>query len=68
MGDLSFKAKVTSRLKDMMKRTGVVMISTHSVGLVKELASRTVVLEKGRIIHDGDVSEGLSIYSAIGSR
>ena len=68
VGDPSFKAKATSRLKDMMKRTGVVMISTHSVGLVKELASRTVVLEKGRIIHDGDVSEGLSIYSAIGSR
>ena len=68
VGDPSFKAKATRRLKDMMSKTGIVMISTHSVGLVKELSSRTIVLEKGRIIHDGEVSEGLSLYSAIGSR
>ena len=29
-----------------MKRTGIVLISTHSVGLVKSIASRVSVLEK----------------------
>jgi len=65
VGDPSFKAKATTRLKGMMKNTGIVIMSTHSVGLVKELASRTVILEKGRIIHDGKVSVGLKLYSEI---
>ena len=65
VGDPSFKAKATIRLKSLMRKTGIVLISTHSVGLVKELATRTVVLENGRIIHDGNVSEGLLAYSEI---
>ena len=65
VGDPSFKAKATKRLEEMMRSTGIVILSTHSVGLVKSLASRTIVLERGRVIHDGDVTEGLSQYSAI---
>ena len=65
VGDPSFKQKAADRLMEMMLKTGIVLISTHSVGLVKSLASRTIVLENGEIIHDGDVEKGISIYSAI---
>lgn len=65
VGDPSFKAKATERLKKMISSSGIVVISTHSVGLVKELATRTVVLEEGLIIHDGDVQTGLDIYSSM---
>jgi len=37
-------------------------MSTHSVGLVKEIGSRCIVLNEGAIIHDGDVEEGIGIY------
>ena len=63
VGDPTFKSKATDRLKEMIRTTGSVVISTHSVGLVKEIASRVVVLEQGRVIHDGDVQEGLGIYA-----
>ena len=65
VGDPSFKSKATSRLKKMVKKTGIVLISTHSVGLVKELASRVIILQNGKIIHNGEVSEGISLYSEI---
>ena len=65
VGDPSFKAKATKRLEEMMRNTGIVLISTHSVGLVNSIASRVAVLENGRLIHDGDVSKGLALYSAI---
>ena len=65
VGDPSFKLKATMRLKKLMSKTGIVLISTHSVGLVNELATRTVVLRNGGIIHDGEVSEGLSMYSKV---
>ncbi len=65
VGDPSFKAKATERLKMMIQSSGIVVISTHSVGLVKELATRTIVLKKGVIVHDGDVQKGLGIYSSM---
>jgi len=62
VGDPSFKAKAMDRLREMISRSGIVLMSTHSVGLVKELASRCIVLEKGSITHDGDVQEGINLY------
>ena len=65
VGDPSFKAKATNRLEEMMRNTGIVLLSTHSVGLVKSIASRVAVLENGQLVHDGDVDAGLALYSAI---
>ena len=65
VGDPSFKAKATNRLEEMMRNTGIVLLSTHSVGLVKSIASRVAVLENGKLVHDGDVDAGLALYSAI---
>ena len=65
VGDPSFKNKATKRLKEMIKTTGIVIISTHSVGLVKELATRTIVLQRGQIIHDGDVPTGIELYTSL---
>lgn len=62
VGDPSFKAKALKRLKGMIKRSGIVMISTHSAGLVKEICNRCIVLENGVITHDGDVDDGISKY------
>ena len=65
VGDPSFKQKATSKLKKLINNTGTVLISTHSVGLVKEIATRTIVLRNGSVIHDGEVNEGLSLYSRV---
>ena len=65
VGDPSFKHKATTRLKKLMNETGIVLISTHSVGLVNELATRTIVLRDGGIVYDGEVTEGLSLYSNV---
>ncbi len=62
VGDPSFKAKAMNRLRGMISRSGIVIMSTHSVGLVKEIGSRCIVLNEGAIIHDGDVEEGIGIY------
>jgi len=63
VGDPKFKAKAMMRLKEMISRSGIVVISTHSVGLVKELASRCIILDEGKISHDGDVQIGIDLYT-----
>ena len=63
VGDPKFKAKAMMRLKEMISRSGIVLMSTHSVGLVKELASRCIILDEGEITHDGDVQIGIDLYA-----
>lgn len=62
VGDPIFKAKAMNRLRRMIDRAGIVLLSTHSVGLVKELCSRCIVLNDGIIVHDGDVHNGIDAY------
>ena len=62
VGDPVFKAKAMDRLRKMIDRSGIVLLSTHSVGLVKELCSRCIVLNDGIIVHDGDVHTGIDSY------
>jgi ABC-type polysaccharide/polyol phosphate transport system ATPase subunit len=66
VGDPVFKQKAMKRLKEVMLKSGIVIMSTHSVGLVKDIATRCIVLEKGEIIHDGETVKGLEIYASMG--
>jgi ABC-type polysaccharide/polyol phosphate transport system ATPase subunit len=62
VGDPVFKAKAMKRMREMIGRSGIVLLSTHSVGLVKELCSRCIVLNEGSVIHDGGVKAGIQLY------
>jgi ABC-type polysaccharide/polyol phosphate transport system ATPase subunit len=37
-------------------------IVSHRAKNIKKLCSRLMVLEKGRLVHDGDVKEGVKLY------
>ena len=45
-----------------MKRGETIMISTHSLGLVKSMCSRGLVIDKGKIVFDGDSSDSVTYY------
>ena len=62
VGDREFRAKAQFRLKDFIKRSGTAVISTHSLGLAKEICSRGIVLDKGCIVYDGEISEAIKYY------
>ena len=65
VGDLEFRAKAQSRLRDFISRSGTVVISTHSLGLAKELCGRGIVLENGEVYFDGPIEEAVKEYTAI---
>jgi len=63
VGDIEFRAKAQERLKRFIERSGTVILSTHSLGLAKEMCSRGIVLDKGLIIFDGPSEEAVVAYS-----
>ncbi|MDC1419670.1 ATP-binding cassette domain-containing protein [Euryarchaeota archaeon] len=65
VGDTRFRTKAQERLKEFMQRSNTVLISTHSLGLAKEMCSRGIVLDKGQLIFDGDIEEAINKYVKI---
>ena len=62
VGDREFRAKAAKRLEEFILRTGTVIISTHSLGLAKDICSRGIVLDKGQVYFDSNIDESISKY------
>lgn len=65
VGDEEFRAKAQKRLRDFVHTSGSVVISTHSLGLARELCNRGIVLDEGNIISDSEIEEAMIAYRNI---
>jgi energy-coupling factor transport system ATP-binding protein len=55
--DYAAKTRLVPLLRDLARRGHAVLLSTHDVELVAELADRTVVLAEGEVVADGPTRE-----------
>lgn len=56
--DVTVQAEVLTLLKELQRETGMaVLIITHDLGVVAEIADRVVVMEKGVLVEAGTVRE-----------
>jgi ABC-type polysaccharide/polyol phosphate transport system ATPase subunit len=62
VGDASFRKKSEKRVKDMIAESGTVVIVSHSLGMLKSICNRIIVLDSGAVLHEGDVELGLDLY------
>jgi len=61
-GDSEFMARATERMKGRVGGSKVVMLASHSVGLLRDICNRGLVLEQGRLVHAGDIASSLRVY------
>jgi ABC-2 type transport system ATP-binding protein len=62
VGDRSFSHKVFDHIENMRVNGKTLFIVSHRAKNIKKLCSRLLVLERGRLVHDGDVREGVRLY------
>ncbi|XUY28978.1 ABC transporter ATP-binding protein [Agrobacterium sp. rho-8.1] len=56
--DVTVQAEVLALLKELQRETGMgVLIITHDLGVVSEVADRVVVMEKGVLVESGTIRE-----------
>lgn len=56
--DVTIQAQILELLKDIQKRTGcAIMLITHDLGVIAEMADEVVVMYAGRVIEKGTVRE-----------
>lgn len=67
-GDSDFMAKAKARMQDRMGGSKIVMLASHSVGLLRDVCNKGIVLERGRLVHAGDILSSLQHYHELMAR
>lgn len=63
VGDMAFQQKCLHKMSDAAHTEGkTILYVSHNMNTIRQLCNRCIVLDKGKIIFDGDVEEAISLY------
>ncbi|QEG21513.1 ABC transporter ATP-binding protein [Mariniblastus fucicola] len=65
VGDVGFRMKCFKHLRTLVASGVSIILVTHAVGMLQRVATRAVVFNRGRIVHDGDLDAGCAVYEEI---
>ena len=64
VGDAEFQRKCLHKMGDLASYGRTVVLVSHSTGTVKGLASRGIVLDRGRVLFNGDCRSAINCYQS----
>ena len=63
VGDMAFQKKCLEKMRSAARVDGrTVLYVSHNMNTIRTLCDRCVVLDKGRIVFEGDVDQAIEIY------
>lgn len=64
VGDMAFQKKCLDKMREAATRDGrTVLYVSHNMNTIRQLCERCIVLEKGKVVYDGDVEEAIEVYT-----
>jgi ABC-2 type transport system ATP-binding protein len=63
--DISVKAKIRSVIKELNREHNTtIILTTHDLGDVEALCQRIIIIDKGKILYDGDIKRVHALFGA----
>jgi lipopolysaccharide transport system ATP-binding protein len=63
VGDMKFQQKCLGKMGDVSQSEGrTVLYVSHNMNTIRQLCDRCIVMNKGKIIYNGNVDEAIQIY------
>ena len=63
VGDMKFQQKCIQKMRNIAETENrTILYVSHNMSTIRQLCNRVVVLDKGKIIYNGEVEKGISIY------
>jgi lipopolysaccharide transport system ATP-binding protein len=62
VGDMKFQKKCLGKMGDEAAGGKTVLYVSHNMATIRKLCTRCIVLQKGRVIFDGDVEKAIGVY------
>jgi len=61
-GDARFAERAKERVEKLIKRTNILVFASHSESMIKQMCNRTILLNHGELVADGDPSAVIAEY------
>jgi len=61
-GDLDFMEKAKIKLNELIQKSSIVVVATHSLDMIRNVCNKVVLLKEGKIEFYGNVEEGIERY------
>ncbi|MCU1484471.1 MAG: rfbB [Actinomycetia bacterium] len=62
VGDLAFQLKCFERMGELQRAGTTIVVVTHNLGMLRRLCDRAIVLDRGRMVFEGDVDHAVGAY------
>lgn len=63
VGDMAFQKKCLKKMREAAKQDGrTVLYVSHNMGTIRQLCDKCIVLDKGKVIFEGNVENGIKEY------
>lgn len=64
-GDAAFIERAQTRMRDRFQGSRIVVLATHSTGMLRAMCNKSLVLHNGRMRFFGSVDEGITDYRQV---
>ncbi|MBO5128769.1 MAG: ATP-binding cassette domain-containing protein [Oscillospiraceae bacterium] len=62
VGDMAFQNKCIRKMREIADSGKTILYVSHNMNTIRQLCDRCIVLEKGKLIFEGDVEAAISVY------
>ena len=62
-GDAAFLARADARLKTFLSRTGILILASHSIPMLRQWCNKGMLLERGKLVAFGPLEEVATRYN-----
>lgn len=63
VGDMAFQKKCLEKMRQAAEQDGrTVLYVSHNMNTIRALCGRVIVLDKGKVIYDGETEHGIAVY------
>ena len=63
VGDMAFQKKCLTKMREAANQQGrTVLYVSHNMSTIRQLCERCIVLDKGKVVFDGDVEKAIDLY------
>lgn len=62
VGDMKFQKKCIDKMISIAKSGRTIIYVSHNMSTIRQLCNRCAVMQKGKVVYDGNVEEAIDIY------
>lgn len=63
VGDMAFQTKCLDKMREAANKDGrTVLYVSHNMNTIRKLCDRCIVLDKGKVVFEGDVEKAIAVY------